>query len=587
MGELTYKGKSFYMDGEPYVIISGAMHYFRIPREYWYDRLLKLKECGFNTVETYMVWNLHEPREGVFDFSGMLDFEAYIDMAASLGLNVILRPGPYICAEWEAGGFPAWLLRYRDMKLRCMDPLYLSKLRNYLDVILPMIRPHLQKNGGNVIMLQVENEYGSFGDDKEYLSALVDIYKENQMDCLYFTSDGEAKSMLTGGAIDGYLSVANFGSDPEYRASIMFERFPDQPFMCGEYWNGWFDHWGEEHHVREVDDVGREFKIFMDNDWSVNVYMFHGGTNFGFMNGANYFEKYDPTVTSYDYHALLSEAGDRTAAYYRFREILVEKLGDKVPALTARESEKKAYGKLKLTHKALLFDNLDNISAPIHSPTPLFMEDVGQSCGFILYRSMIKGSRDDWPLYLDAVHDRAGVFVDGERQATYMRSERISDSERVRIPLKRGESAILDILCENMGRVNYGPKFFDRKGIDSVRFGNQFHFGWDIYPLPMEELSGLNFVRYGGERIDSPVFLRGSLNIEGEPCDTFLRTDGFCRGFVKVNGINVGRFDKIGPTKTLYIPAPFLKEGENEILVFDSDGVECTAVELCDAPDLG
>ncbi len=587
MANLTYKGRSFYMDGEPIVVISGAMHYFRIPQEYWYDRLLKLKECGFNCVETYTCWNLHEPREGEFDFTGMLDIVKYVETAAELGLYVVLRPGPYICAEWDFGGLPAWLLKYSDMELRCMDETYLSKVRRYYNELLERLRPHFASNGGNIVMLQVENEYGSYGNDKEYLNAILDIYKEMNIDCLFFTSDGPGFTMLNGGTLPGILSVANFGSRPEEHCPTMYGVFPDQPYMCGEYWNGWFEHWGEKAHERDPQEVIKDFKTFMDNDWSINVYMFHGGTNFGFTNGANHPGTYQPTITSYDYGAFLTEAGDRTETYYKIRDILVAKYGDKVPPLTATETPKAAYGKVTLIEQAKLFDNIDNLSSPVHVVAPKYMEDIGQNFGYVLYRTTIKGRFNDWPLHFAHVHDRAQVFVDGEFKQTYMRDVAIEDKDRVRIPLGYQKTAQLDILVENMGRVNYGRKLRDKKGAVGMSFGNQFHFGWDMYALPLDNLDKVEFKPLESTELAGPVFLRGELNIEGKPADTFLRLDGFKKGFVTVNGFNLGRYWEIGPTKTLYVPAPMLKEGKNEIIVFESDGTSTATIEFFAEPDLG
>ena len=493
MGILTYKDKDFYMDGERYTVISGAMHYFRIPREYWYDRLLKLKECGFNTVETYTCWNLHEKVEGKFDFSGMLDVGAYIKTAKELGLNVILRPGPYICAEWDFGGLPAWLLTHESIPLRCYNEEFIALVRRYYEALFNEVRPYLAVNGGNVVMLQVENEYGSYGDDKEYLRAVASIYKELGMDCLYFTSDGPTYTMLSGGTLPEYLAVANFGSRPKEQMKVLAEYRPDQPLMCGEYWCGWFDHWGEAHHGGQREDLADDVNGFFDLNASFNFYMFHGGTNFGFMNGANHGTvnkgMYEPTITSYDYGAPLTEAGDRTAAYYTLREIIRRRVGA-VPPLTAKESEKAAYGKVALTECAYLFDNLDALSSPIRSAAPKFMEDVGQGYGYILYRSVINGPRNDWPLTLEPVHDRAHIFVDGELKSVYYRNTPVTPETAVKLPLGYGESAKLDILVENMGRVNYDPKLLDRKGLKGVRFGNQYHsagisirFRWRICPL--------------------------------------------------------------------------------------------------------
>ena len=273
MGILTYDKDNFLMDGKPYRIISGAIHYFRIHPDYWHDRLSKLRACGFNTVETYTCWNLHERREGEFDFSGILDIERFISIAESLGLNVIVRPGPYICSEWEFGGLPSWLLRYPSMGLRCCDPLYLEKVTPYYRELLDRIRPHLSTNGGGVIMMQVENEYGSYGDDGEYIRRVADIYRENGIDCQLFTSDGTCLWMLSGGTIPELLSVANFGSGIKRNAEALCSFRPDQPFMCGEFWCGWFDHWYEKHHTRTSGDVCSMVREFFDIGGSFNFYM--------------------------------------------------------------------------------------------------------------------------------------------------------------------------------------------------------------------------------------------------------------------------------------------------------------------------
>ncbi|MBQ8880011.1 MAG: beta-galactosidase [Clostridia bacterium] len=589
MANLTYKGDSFYRDGKKHTILSGAMHYFRIPREYWHDRLLKLKECGFNTVETYTAWNLHEPRENSFNFSGNLDIAAFIETAQSLGLDLILRPGPYICSEWELGGLPSWLLKYEKMPLRCYNDEFLAKVKRYYDQLLPRIKPYLSSCGGCITMIQIENEYGSYGDDKKYLRAIAEIYKNNGIDCLYFTSDGPTYYMLNGGTLDEHLATANFGSRPCERLDILKKFRPDQPLMCAEYWCGWFDHWSEYHHTRTAEEVVSDFEEFFRINASFNFYMFHGGTNFGFMNGANYSEKgYEPTTTSYDYCAPLNEAGDRTATYYAIRE-LVKKYYGTVPPLTASDSKKKAYGKVELTEIADLFDNLDNISAPVFSTSPKYMEDMDQSYGYILYRSTLKGPSEERAIEVDQIHDRVQIFLDGEHKGTYCRMAKPKKDELVTVALDFGESVRLDLLVENMGRINYGPKLLDRKGLSAVRLNNQHHFGWETYCLPMEkELDGLVYKKATEDSTSKPAFLRGYLDIREEPSDTFIRLDGFHKGFVKINGFNIGRyFNDAGPQKTLYVPAPILKKGKNEILVFESDSTDRFSVEFLDKEDLG
>ena len=588
MGIITVSGNDFLMDGKPYRIISGAMHYFRIVPEYWKDRLEKLKACGFNTVETYTCWNLHERKEGVFDFEGMLDIEKYIQTAAELGLNVIVRPGPYICAEWELGGLPSWLLAYPEMSLRCNDTLYLEKVKPYYRQLLSRIKPHLATNGGNVVMMQVENEYGSYGNDKEYLKEVEKIYRENGIDCLLFTSDGPTEWMLAGGTLDHLTAVSNFGSHPKENFAAFRKFRKDGPLMCGEFWSGWFDHWYDEHHTRTADDIAADTQALLDSGASFNFYMFHGGTNFGFMNGANYIKgDYQPTITSYDYCAPLSENGDMTETYYRIQKMLCEYTGNDTSAVKAENQPRKAYGKLQLTQYAPLLPQKDRLSQPIHTPQPKTMEQLGQDFGYILYSTVLEGPFTDLKLNMGRVHDRARVFMNGEFKGY---EERTHHKDEIVMSLTKGETAALDILVENMGRINYGEKLFDCKGILSgVRLGAQFHFGWDNYTLPMENLSGLqwNCVTEDTDKT-VPAFFKGNLHIAETPCDTFVELTGFTKGFVKVNGFNIGRyFNPAGPQKTLYIPAPLLKNGDNEIIVFESDKFTDPAVEFKDKSILG
>ncbi len=586
MGILTYHDKTFLMDGRPYTILSGAMHYFRIPREYWRDRLTKLKACGFNTVETYTAWNLHEKEEGVFDFSGMLDVAAYVDEAAALGLNVILRPGPYICSEWEFGGLPAWLLKYNGMAIRCADPLFIEKVRRYYHALFDELRPRLATNGGNIIMVQIENEYGSYGNDKDYLRAVVDIYRECGVDVTLFTSDGACWWMLGGGTLPEFLCVANFGSHPKENFAMLEKFRPDQPKMCGEYWVGWFDHWYEEHHVRQPEEIAALFRDMLDAGASLNFYMFHGGTNFGFMNGANHGGKYEPTITSYDYNALLSEAGDLTPAYHAVRRIIEEYFGA-LPPLTVKNSEKAAYGKVALTEECFILDAAPAMTKPIRAAAPKWQEAIGQNWGFTLYSTVVRGPREEMQLGADAIHDRAVVFMDGAWRGLFERSRR---ADKVTVELGREEQVKMDILVENMGRINYGPEMSDRKGMVGIRFGQQNHYGWEMYPLTMEpeQLERIPFRAKSGEGVGKSSFLRGTLTVDGAPKDTFIRLDGFHHGFVAVNGFNLGRYyNDAGPQKTLYCPAPMLKEGENEVIVFEMDSCDRNEIVFTDTPELG
>jgi len=582
MSEFTYNGYKFLFDGKPYTVMSGAVHYFRTVPEYWEDRLKKLKACGFNTVETYTCWNLHERREGEFDFSGILDIERFINTAEALDLNVIVRPGPYICAEWEFGGLPSWLLKYPDIALRCNDPVYLSKVEPYYKELLSHIRPHLCTNGGRVIMVQVENEYGSYGNDKDYLRRVVDIYRENGIDCLLFTSDGTLDWMLGGGTLPDILAVANFGNRAKEQIGMLKDFQPDRPLMCGEFWCGWFEHWYENSRVqRSAQEIVKNLDEFAEADASFNFYMFHGGTNFGFTNGANHPDSgYEPTTTSYDYRAPLTEAGDLTPLYFTIRESLEKRSGCKAPDIKVENTRKAAYGKVKLSESAGLFENIDKLSAPYKAAFPKTMEEIGQDFGYILYRTILRGPFTELELNAE-IHDRAIFFLDGKRIGIKERSRR---DDKIVLSMMRGEEAVLDILVENMGRVNYGPKLLDRKGIiGGVRFKQQFHFGWDMYPLTMDDLSGIEYPSVAEK--DMPAFYRGTLKIDEETCDTFVSLEGFTKGFVVINGFNLGRYyNPAGPQKSLYVPAPVLHRGDNEIVVFESDGCEEPVVEFHDAP---
>ena len=527
---------------------------------------------------------MHERREGIFDFSGGLDIGKFIDIAKDLGLNVILRPGPYICAEWDMGGLPSWLIKYPHMRFRCYDELFLEKVCNYYQVLFSHITPRLSTNGGNVIAVQVENEYGSYGNDKKYLAALVDILKKNRVDCLLFTSDGAEKYMLNGGAIDDVLATVNFGSNPVDNFAVLKEFRPNQPLMCTEYWNGWFDHWYEDHHTRSPQDTAEVLDAILSTGASVNFYMFHGGTNFAFTSGANYSDGYQPIVTSYDYDCLVSECGDLTPKYYQVKSVLEKHFG-KAPELAVRNLPKKAYGKVTLTQKAYLFYNLTNISPPVKSAFPLTMEELDQDFGFVLYSTVVCGPIEKFPLEIDGLHDRALIFINqtlaGIKERTCHRND------EVLIELKAKEKIQLDILVENMGRVNYGPKLYDPKGIlRGVRIGQQNHFGWSIYSLPLENLSKLQYAPFNGE-IEAPAFLSGDFHIE-DTADTFIRLNGFTKGVVFINGFNIGRYwNTAGPQKTLYIPAPLLRSGKNNITVFELEHCSNNEVLLTDVYDLG
>jgi beta-galactosidase len=564
MDPFTFDDNNFLLYGKPFRVLSGALHYFRVLPELWDDRMAKLKAMGLNTLETYVAWNLHEPKPGVFNFEGQLDIVKFINLAAKHGLQVIVRPGPYICSEWDLGGLPAWLLKDSDMQLRCAYPPFLMAVDRFFDALLPRLVPLQISQGGPIIALQIENEYGSYGNDKNYLTYLEKGLYNRDIDVLLFTSDGPTDEMLQYGTLPHVLKTVNFGSKAETAFARLKEFQPSGPLMCMEFWNGWFDHWGEEHHKRTPEAAVAELEQILAAGASVNFYMFHGGSNFGFMNGANArpARSYQPTINSYDSDAPLDEAGDPTPKYLAFREVLgrYTKLDDlPVP----QPAPKMALGEVRLTESADLFDALDVLSKPVFSAVPLSMEQLDQNYGFILYSAQVSGPRDEVPLTIDGLGDRAQVFLNGVPVGVLER-EFPDRTLSIIIP---AEGAMIDILVENMGRVNFGPDLFDRKGINGgVRLGQQFLFNWRISPLPLDNLARLPFTTPVVK--NGPRFYRGSFEVS-ELKDTFLTLPGWDKGVCWINGFNLGRYWKRGPQRSIYVPAPLLKTGSNELVILE------------------
>ncbi len=596
---LEIKNKKFYMDSKPFDIYSGAIHYFRTVPEYWEDRLTKLKAAGFNTVETYVCWNLHEKKPGEFDFSGILDIEKYLEIAQKVGLYAIVRPGPYICAEWDFGGLPAWLLKDKNMQIRCMYPDYLKCVERFYKELLARLVPHLESHGGNIIAMQVENEYGSYGNDKDYLRYVEKLTRDCGVDCLLFTSDGNTNNMISGGSLPDIYKVLNFGSRSRTAFNVLKGFENDGPNMCGEFWCGWFDHWRDKHHTRNSLEIVNEIKGFIDNGASFNMYMFHGGTNFGFTAGANHNQGhgYEPTVTSYDYCAMLTEWGDYTPAYHAVRKLLCEKQGIEPPELP--ESPKlQSIGKVELTEAASLFENLDNIGEKHHVPVPEGMEYFGQNFGLIYYETTLKGKYNASPMYVKNIHDFAEVYFDGEKKTSIDRTlytiEGKTTLKDVIFKKKKGESSPflmpalsgerkIGVLVDTMGRVNYGENMLDRKGISDIYLGIQRLMNYDVWTLPLDNLDKLKYS--SSVKKDEPVFLKGSFKTDSK-ADCFIHLDGFNRGCVYINGFNLGRFWKVGPQKSLYIPGTLLKD-ENEIIVFNIGGYSKPTVSITDKHNLG
>lgn len=582
MGKVEFKKSAVRIDGKPTQIISGAIHYFRIPRKLWKDRLEKAVQCGLNAVETYMCWNLHEPQKDKFKFSGMLDFEAFIKLAGSMGLYVIVRPGPFICAEWDNGGFPAWLMIEEGIEFRRMNKPYLNAVNRYYKAILPRLKKLQYTAGGPVIAVQVENEYGSYGTDKEYINYIRELCVKGGINVPLFTADGASDLCIVGGIVPKCPMALTFGSKGKSAIEISKKYRPDDPFFCMEFWNGWFDHWKTPHHTRPVSEVVQELDDMLSAGGSVNFYMFHGGTNFGFTNGANGTDNkdYGPTVTSYDYDCPVSECGDLTEKFFAVQEVIKKYRPDAKFGIP-KSPKKIAYGEVRLTQSAELFANLDTISKKKHTKSPQPMEKLGQSFGFIHYRTKIAGPMSDAALHLMSVRDRAMVFINGKHVWTYYRN----DAESIFKCDIPKEGITLDILVENMGRINYGPKSgLDLKGIcGGVGYGNQYQFDWDTWTLPMDNLKKLKFGKFSDKQ-DVPAFHRGTFEVK-EVADTFLKFPGV-KGIAFINGFNLGRYWNEGPGSTMYIPAPLLKKGKNELVIFELHKLNSQNAELVGAPKL-
>ena len=579
-------GSSFYLDGQEFKILSGAIHYFRIQPEDWYHSLYNLKALGFNTVETYVPWNMHEPKKGQFDFQGILDIEKFLQIAQDLGLYVIVRPSPFICAEWEFGGMPAWLLT-EDMRIRSSDASYLQAVADYYDELLPRLVPRLLDKGGNILMMQVENEYGSYGEDKDYLRAIRQMMLDRGLDCPLFTSDGPWRATLKAGTLieEDLFVTGNFGSKADYNFAQMQEFFDEHgkkwPLMCMEFWDGWFNRWKEPIIKRDPEELAQAVHEVLKQG-SINLYMFHGGTNFGFMNGCSARGVTDlPQVTSYDYDALLDEQGNPTPKYFAVQKMMETYYPEhsQMKPLTKESFELRD---IALSEKVSLFETLADLAQPVESLYPVKMEDLGQSYGYLLYRTEASWDADEEKIRVIDGRDRMQLFVDGKLMATQYQAEIGQD---IFVAGEKRSTHRIDILMENMGRVNYGHKFLadtQRKGIRTgVCKDLHFLLNWQQYPLSFENTENIDFSK--GWQPEQPAFYAFDFEMKALK-DTYLDLSGFGKGLAFVNGVNIGRFWNVGPTLSLYIPHSLLKEGHNRIIIFETEGEYEESINLVNQP---
>jgi len=560
--------ESFLLNGKPFVIRCGEMHFARVPREYWLHRLQMAKAMGLNTVCAYLFWNVHEPKPNEFNWSDIADAAAFCKLAQEAGLYVILRPGPYSCAEWEFGGFPWWLLKKKDIKLRTQDPYYLERCKIYLKEVGRVLAPLQISNGGNIIMTQVENEYGSYGNDKEYIGKIRDYLVEAGFTIPLFTCDGP--SQLKSDVRDDIFSVVNFGGNPEESFKYLRNIRAEGPLMCGEFYPGWFDSWGTKHHMGATSGVVKDIKYMLDHKASFSIYMAHGGTSFGLWSGANC-PPFLPQTSSYDYDAPISEAGRTTDKFFALRKLFGGYLqeGETLPEVPAA-NPMITIAPFKTTEVAPLFSNLP---ASINSVQVKNMEEFDQGYGAILYRTKLTADAKNVDLNIKEVHDLAYIFLNGKKMATLDR--RRNESVCKLASIKTGD--VLDILVEAMGRVNYGGYLHDRKGITQsvniVDAGGKSKTveNWQIFPIELNNNNIPANLKFSNGNSDMPAFHKGTFTVS-KPGDTYLDVSQWGKGLVWVNGHCLGRFWNIGPTQTMYLPGPWLKEGANEVVVLDYIG---------------
>ena len=581
--------EEFYLDGKPFKILSGAIQYFRLHPDQWRDTLYNLKALGFNTVETYIPWALHEPQEGQFQAEGMLDFEAYFKLVEEMGLYLIVRPTPYICAEFDFGGLPAWLLRYPSMRLRVNHPLFLEKVSHFYDWLFPKLLPYQSDQGGPILMMQVENEYGSYAEDKAYMRSIAQMMKVRGVTVPLFTSDGTWIEALESGTWieDDIFVTGNFGSQPKENTDNLrafMERYGKKwPLMCTEFWDGWFSRWSEEIVRREAEDLAKDVKEMLQLG-SMNLFLLRGGTNFGFISGCSARKTKDlPQITSYDFDAPITEWGQPTEKYYAVQRVTHEVFPE-LEQMEPISRQAKAYGSFPLLGTANLLDVAADITEEILLDYPQPMEQIGQNHGYILYRSDIKNQYHEERLKALETHDRCHFYINQEHLATQYREEIgdemlfSADTERIQI----------DVLVENMGRVNYGYKLgapSQSKGVKGgIMINHQFRKGWKHYALKFDQemLAKLDCYSAPPERVKTPTFYRFEAKLD-DIADTFIDCSKYGKGCISVNGFNLGRYWNEGPIHYLYVPSGLLKE-KNEFIVFETENVKIEELTLLDHP---
>ena len=585
---------AFLLNGEPFVVKAAELHYPRIPREYWEQRILLCKALGMNTICLYTFWNAHEPKMDRFDFTGQNDIREFIRLCGKNDMKVILRPGPYVCAEWEMGGLPWWLLKKKDIRLREQDPFFMERVDKFQQALAGQVGDLTIADGRPIIMVQVENEYGSYGTDRPYVSEIRDMLRKNfGRDVTLFQCDWSSNYLNNG--LDDLIWTMNFGTGAniDQQFASLKEHRPDSPLMCSEFWSGWFDKWGANHETRPAADMIAGIDEMLSKGISFSLYMTHGGTNWGHWAGANS-PGFAPDVTSYDYDAPISESGQTTPKYWELRKTLAKYMDGKkqapVPALI-RPIEIKGFDFKEIAPLR------DNMPQPREDAEIRTMEEYDQGFGSILYSTTLPELRTEALLTVNDPHDFAQIFVEGRYVGKLDR--RNGEKELMLPPCSKG--ARLDILVEAMGRINFGRAIKDFKGItgnvtltvekDGHKWVDHLR-NWKVYNIE-DEYETYASMKYRpladsdrtGDRLPIGAY-RATFNIKGKPSDTFLNFETWGKGLVYVNGHPMGRIWEIGPHQTLYMPGCWLRKGDNEIIVFDIVGPREARTEGLKEPKL-
>jgi beta-galactosidase len=580
----------FELDGRPHRILAGALHYFRVHPDLWADRIHKARLMGLNTIETYVAWNAHEPRRGEWRADDGLDLGRFLDLVAAEGMHAIVRPGPYICAEWDNGGLPAWLFRDPEVGVRRSEPHYLAAVSEYLRHVYDLVAPRQIDVGGPVVLVQIENEYGAYGADKAYLAELVRVTRDAGITVPLTTIDQPTPQMLADGSLPGLHLTGSFGSRTTERLATLREFQPTGPLMCMEFWCGWFDDWGSHHHTTDAAASAHELDTLLAAGGSVNIYMFHGGTNFGLTSGANDKGRYAPITTSYDYDAPLDEAGHPTAKFWAFREVISRyaDVPDEIPAPASPAPELTA----PLRSVAALLDLAPEIGAASAIGAMATFDELGHDRGIVVFSTTLERGGSGTLAIGEEVRDRAWILVDGHPVGVLARD---AHERAIALPEARGE---LTIVVEDQGRVDYGTRIGEHKGlIGGVTLDGVELSGWSVRPIDLDRLPAVAVtaaarVADATQHAGTEAFPAGPFLASGEveldmSADLFLDTLHWGKGLVWVNGFLLGRYWRRGPQRTLFVPSPVTRAGRNEIVVLEFEAMGEPVIRLLAAPELG